>query len=217
MGLMGIILIPLVITIIGGIILFFVMPIFNKPRDKFIIWIQKIFTKKKKKRKVVISDPHKEQKLKQLIQNKFNRERSNIDPELDKNIQDIVTKFSMKGCLYSGMLLKKVTELHTDRIRKLLEARKNINKEVLLENKPITNDEEIKLAMQGLEEIAEAQKSAIFGCENVLSHMNAKDNFVRKMSQNILRILSNIQRNLTIEKDENLLLKKEIINGKIYD
>ena len=204
---MGFIL-TLVIAIISGIILFFVMPIFNKQRDEFIIWIQKIFAKKKKKRKVVISDPHKEQKLKQLIQNKFNREREKIDPELDKSIRDIMTKFSMKGSLYSGMLLKKAIELHTDRIRKLLEAKKNINKEVLLENKPITNDEEIKLAMQDLKNLAEAQKSAIFGCENVLSHMNAKDNFVREMSQNILRILSRIRRDLIIEKDENLLLKK---------
>jgi len=208
MGLMGIILISLGTTIIGGLILFFLTPIFNKQRDKFKIWMQEIFTKKKKKRKVVISDPQKEQKLKQLIQNKFNREREKIDPELDKNIQDIVTKFSHKGILYSGMLLKKATELHTDRIRKLLEAKKNINKEVLLENKPITSDEEIKLAMQDLKKIAEAQKSAIFGCENILSHMNAKDIFVRGMSQNILRILSRIRMDLIIEKDENLLLKK---------
>lgn len=186
----------------------FIMPILKKPRDKFISWIQKIFTKKKKKRKEVISDPQKEQKLKQLIQNKFNRERGNIDPILDKNIRDIMEKFGMKGLLYSSVLLKKAIELHTDRIRKLLEARKNINKEVLLENKPITSDEEIKSALQDLKKIAEAQKSAIFGCENVLNRMNAKDNFVKEMSQNISQILSNIQRDLTIERDENLLLKK---------
>jgi hypothetical protein len=209
MGWIGIVLISIGATIIGGLILSFIMPILKKPRDKFISWIQKIFTKKKKKRKEVISDPQKEQKLKQLIQNKFNRERGNIDPELDKNIRDIMEKFGMKGLLYSSVLLKKAIELHTDRIRKLLEAKKNINKEVLLENKPITSDEEIKLALQDLKKIAEAQKSAIFGCENVLNRMNAKDNFVKEMSQNISQILSNIQRDLTIEKDENLLLKKK--------
>ncbi|MBA7661750.1 hypothetical protein ES703_69770 [subsurface metagenome] len=97
---MGIILISLGATIIGGIILFFVMPILKKPRDKFITWIQKIFPKKKKKREAIISDPDKEQKLKQLIQNKFNREREKIDSELDKNIGNIMTKFAHKGTLY---------------------------------------------------------------------------------------------------------------------
>jgi hypothetical protein len=156
MGWMGIVLISIGATIIGGLILSFIMPILKKPRDKFISWIQKIFTKKKKKRKEVISDPQKEQKLKQLIQNKFNREREKIDSELDKSLGNIMEKFGHKGILYSGMFLKKAIELHTDRIYKLILARKNINQEVLLENKPITSDEEIKLAMQGLEEIAEA-------------------------------------------------------------
>jgi hypothetical protein len=205
---MGIILISLGATIIGGIILFFVMPILKKPRDKFITWIQKIFPKKKKKREAIISDPDKEQKLKQLIQNKFNREREKIDSELDKSLADIMEKFGHRGILTSGMFVKKAIELHTDRIYKLLEVRKNINKEVLLENKPITSDEEITLAMQDLEEIAEAQKSVIFRCENVLNQMNEKDYFVRRMSENISTILSDIRRDLTIEKDENLLLKK---------
>ena len=209
---MGIIL-TLVIGIIVGIILIFLTPIFNKPRDKFITWIQKIFSKKK--RKIVLNDLHKEQKLKNLIQNKFSREKEKIDPELNKNIRDIVTKFSHKGSPYSGMLLKKAIELHTDRAHKLLEARKNINREVLLNNKPITSDEEIELAMQDLEKIAVALKFDIFGCENVLYRMNATNNFRRVMSQNISRILSDIQRDLTIEKDENLLLKKRGLNFNI--
>jgi len=129
MGWMGIVLISIGATIIGGIILFFIMPIFNKPRDKFITWIQKIFTKKKKKRKVVISDLEKKQKLKNLIQVKYSREKEKIDPELNKNIRDIMEKFSMKGILYSSPFLKKAIELHTDRSHKLLEARKNINRE----------------------------------------------------------------------------------------
>jgi len=204
---MGIIL-TLGISIIAGIILIFLTPILKKPRDKFNTWIQKIFPKKKKKRKPIISDPDKEQKLKQLIQIKFGRERDKIDPELDKNIQDIMTKFAHKGTLHSGMFLKKAIELHTDRIYKLLLAKKNINQEVLLDDKPITSDEEIKLAMQDLEEIAEAQKSVMFRCENVLNRQREKDYFVRRMSENISTILSNIQRDLTIERDENLLLKR---------
>lgn len=208
MGLMGIVLISLGATIIGGIILFFILPIFNKPRDKFITWIQKIFTKKKKKRKVVISDSEKKQKLKNLIQIKFSREKEKIDLELNKNMRDIMEKFSMKGIPHSIPFLKKAIELHTNRTHKLLEARKNINREVLLDNKPITSNEEIELAMQDLEKIAVAQKFEIFGCDNVLYQMNAKDNFLKEMDKNISRILSNIQRDLIIEKDENLLLKK---------
>ena len=205
---MGIILISLCTTIIGGLILFFVMPIFNKQRDKFIIWIQKIIPKEKKKRKVVINDSHKEQKLKQLIQNKFNREREKIDSELDKNIGNIMEKFGHKGILYSGMFVKEAIELHTNRIWKLLLARESINREVLLENKPIESDKEIELAMQGLEEIAEVQKSVIFRCENILNRMNEKDYFVRRMTENRSTLLSDIRRNLSIDKDENLLLKK---------
>ncbi len=205
---MGIILISLCTTIIGGLILFFVMPIFNKQRDKFIIWIQKIIPKEKKKRKVVINDSHKEQKLKQLIKNKFNREREKIDSELDKNIGNIMEKFGHKGILYSGMFVKEAIELHTNRIWKLLLARESINRKVLLENKPIESDKEIELVMQDLEEIAEAQKSVIFRCENVLNRMNEKDYFVRRMSENRSTILSDIRRNLSIDKDENLLLKK---------
>ncbi len=204
---MGIIL-TLGITIIGGIILFFIIPIFNKPRDKFIKWIQKIFTKKKKKEKVAISDPDKEQKLKQLIQNKFNREREKIDSELDKNIGNIMEKFGHKGALHSGTFVREAIELHTNRIWKLLLVRESINREVLLENKPIESDKEIELAMQGLEEIAEVQKSVIFRCENVLNRMNEKDYFVRRMSENRSTILSDIRRNLSNDKDENLLLKK---------
>jgi hypothetical protein len=182
--------------------------ILKKPRDKFIKWIQKIFTKKKKKTKAVMSDLDKEQKLKQLIQNKFNREREKIDSELDKNIGNIMEKFSMKGIPYSSPFLKEAIELHSLRIFKLLLARESINREVLLENKPIESDKEIELAMQDLEEIAEAQKSVIFRCENVLNRMNEKDYFVRRMSENRTTILSDIRRNLTIDKDENLLLKK---------
>ena len=205
---MGIILISLGTTIIGGLILFFLTPIFNKQRDKFKIWIQKIFTKKKKKRKEVISDPQKKQKLKQLIQNKFNREREKIDSELDKNIGNIMEKFGHKGTLYSGTFVREAIELHTNRIWKLLLVKENINREVLLENKPIESDKEIELAMQDLEEIAEVQKSVIFRCENVLNQMNEKDYFVRRMSENRSTILSDIRRNLSIDKDENLLLKK---------
>lgn len=204
---MGIIL-TLVIGIIVGIILIFLTPILKKPRDKFITWIQKIFAKKKKKIKVVVNDSEKEQKLKNLIQNKFNREREKIDSELDKNIGNIMEKFGHKGALTSGMFLTKAIELHSLRIFKLLLARESINREVLLENKPIESDKEIELAMQDLEEIAEAQKSVIFRCENVLNRMKEKDYFVRRMSENRTTILSDIRRNLTIDKDENLLLKK---------
>lgn len=206
MGLMGIILISLGTTIIGGLILFFLTPIFNKPRDKFRIWIQKIFSKKK--RKIVINDIHKEQKLKQLIQNKFNRKKEKIDSELDKNIGNIMTKFGHKEILNSGMFVKEAIELHSNRIYKLLIARESINREVLLENKPIESDKEIELAMQGLEEIAEAEKSVIFRCENMLNRMNEKDYFVRRMSENRSTILSDIRWNLSNDKDENLLLKK---------
>ena len=106
MGLMGIIDNPLFIAIIAGLILFILTGILKKPRDKFIKWIQKIFTKKKKKTKAVMSDPDKEQKLKQLIQNKFNRKREKIDSELDKNIGNIMEKFGHKGNLYSGTFLR---------------------------------------------------------------------------------------------------------------
>ncbi len=205
MGWMGIVLTS-VIGIIVGIILIFLTPILKKPRDKFITWIQKIFAKKK--REVVISDLEKKQKLKNLIQVKYSREKEKFDPELNKNIRDIMEKFSMNGILYSSPFLKKVIELHTDRSHKLLEARKNINREVLLKNKTITSDEEIKLAMQDLEKIAVAMKFEIFGCDNVLYQMNAKDSFLKEMDKNISRILSDIRRDLTIEKDENLLLKK---------
>ncbi len=206
MGWMGIVLISIGATIIGGLILSFIMPILKKPRDKFIAWIQKIFTKKK--RKEVISDPNKEQKLKQLIQNKFNIKREKIDSELDKNIGNIMEKFGHKENLYSGTFVKEAIELHTNRIWKLLIARESINREVLLENKPIESDKEIELAMQGLEEIAEAEKSVIFRCENMLNRMNEKDYFVRRMSENRSTILSDIRRNLSNDKDENLLLKK---------
>ena len=205
MGLMGIIL-TLVIGIIVGIILFFLLPFLKKPRDKFITWIQKIFPKKK--REAIISDSEKKQKLKQLIQNKFNRKKEKIDSELDKNIGNIMEKFGHKEILYSGMFVKEAIELHTNRIWKLLLARESINREVLLENKPIESDKEIELAMQDLEEIAEAQKSVIFRCENVLNRMNEKDYFVRRMSENRSTILSDIRRNLSIDKAENLLLKK---------
>ena len=207
MGWMGIIL-TLVIGIIVGIILIFLTPILKKPRDKFIKWIQKISPKKKKKRKVVISNSEKKQKLKQLIQNKFNREREKIDSELDKNIGNIMEKFSMKGIPYSSPFVREAIELHSLRIWKLLLVRESINREVLLENKPIESDKEIELAMQDLEEIAEAQKSVIFRCENVLNRMNEKDYFIRRMSENRTTILSDIRRNLTIEKDENLLKKR---------
>ena len=200
----------LVVALIVGIILFFVTAILKKPRDKFIKWVQKIFTKKK--REAVIVDLDKEQKLKQLIQNKFNREREKIDSELDKNIGNIMEKFGHKGNLCSGMFVKEAIELHTNRIWKLLLVRESINREVLLENKQIESDKEIELAMQDLEEIAEAQKSVIFRCENVLNRMNEKDYFVRRMSENRSTILSDIRRNLIIKKDENLLLKKGKIN-----
>ncbi len=206
MGLMGIIDNPLFIAIIAGLILFILTGILKKPRDKFIKWVQKIFTKKK--REAIISDSEKKQKLKQLIQNKFNREREKINSELDKNIGNIMEKFSHKGALYSGRFVREAIELHTIRIWKLLLVRASINREVLLENKPIESDKEIELAMQGLEEIAEAQKSVIFRCENVLNRMNEKDYFVRRMSENRTTILSDIRRNLSIDKDENLLLKK---------
>jgi hypothetical protein len=206
MGWMGIVLISIGATIIGGIILSFIMPILKKPRDKFIKWIQKIFTKKK--REAVTVDLNKEQKLKQLIQNKFNREREKIDSELDKNIGNIMEKFAHKGTLTSGMFVKEAIYLHSDRIFKLLLSRASINREVLLENKPIESDKEIELAMQDLEEIAEAQKSVIFRCENILNRMNEKDYFVRRMSENRTTILSDIERYLINEKDENLLLKK---------
>jgi hypothetical protein len=205
---MGIIDNPLFIAIIAGLILFILTGILKKPRDKFIKWIQKIFTKKKKKTKAVMSDLDKEQKLKQLIQNKFNRKREKIDSELDKNIGNIMEKFGHKGNLYSGTFVKEAIELHTNRIWKLLLAREIINREVLLENKPIESDKEIELVMQGLEEIAEVQKSVIFRCENVLNRMNEKDYFVRRMSENRSTLLSDIRRNLSIDKDENLLLKK---------
>ena len=205
---MGIIDNSLFIAIIAGLILFILTGILKKPRDKFIKWIQKIFAKKKKKEKVAISGPDKEQKLKQLIQNKFNREREKIDSELDKNIGNIMERFGHKGNLYSGMFVKEAIELHTNRIWKLLLARESINREVLLENKPIESDKEIELAMQDLEEIAEVQKSVIFRCENVLNRMNEKDYFVRRMSENRSTILSDIRRDLIIDKDENLLLKK---------
>jgi hypothetical protein len=117
-------------------------------------------------------------------------------------------KFDHKGTLNSGMFVKEAIELHTLRIFKLLLARESINREVLLENKPIESDKEIELAMQGLEEIAEVQKSVIFRCENVLNRMNEKDYFVRRMSENRSTILSDIRRNLSIDKEENLLLKK---------
>jgi len=205
MGLMGIIL-TLVIGIIVGIILFFLLPFLKKPRDKFITWIQKIFPKKK--REAIISDSEKKQKLKQLIQNKFNRKREKIDSELDKNIGNIMEKFGHEGNLYSGTFLREAIELHTNRIWKLLLARESINREVLLENKPIESDKEIELAMQDLEKIAEVQKSVIFRCENMLNRMNEKDYFIRRMSENRSTILSDIRRNLSIDKDENLLLKK---------
>jgi len=172
-------------------------------------WTKKLFSRKKKKEKKVIHDPKKRPDLNRLVQLKWGREREIIDQELNKNIRNVMEEFSMKGLLYSGPFLVKAVELHTERIRKLLEARKTINKEVLLNKKPIENDQDIKLAMKDLERIAEAQKFVIFACENALDHPRGKDNFRRKMSENIARLLSNIHRDLVIEKDENLLLKKE--------
>lgn len=199
------------VSIIAGIILFFILPFFKKPRDRFIAWIKKKFVRKKKEKKVVIIDPNKDQKLEQLAQRKFNKERENIDPELNKNIRDVMKKFSINGILYSGMFFSKAVELHAERIHKLLEARKTINREVFLNNIPIENNKEIEIAMRDLEKIAEAQKTAIFGCAHIFNQ-SEKNNFVREMSWNIARILSNIRRDLAIEKDENLLLRREETN-----
>lgn len=197
--------VSIIASIIASTILFFILPFFNKPRDKFIAWVQQKNTKKKAKKKVVISNPHNGQ-LKQLAQHKYNRERENIDSELNKNIRNVMEEFSRNGLLHSGMFFTKAIELHTARLCKLLEARKNINKEVLLKNKQLESNEEIEIAMQDLERIAESQKSIIFGCEHVFNQ-NKKNSFVQEMSMNIARFLSNIRRDLIIEKDENLLLK----------
>ena len=194
-------------AIIAPIILFFILPFFNKPRDKFIAWVQAKISKKPTERISIVSDPQIGPELIQLAQQKYNREREKIDPELNKNIRIAIEEFSRNGILHSGMFFTKVVELHTDRLFKLLEARKNINQEVLLQNKQIKSDKDIEVAMQDLERIAEAQKSAIFGCEHIFNQ-NEKNSFVQEMSKNIARILSNIRRDLNIEKNENLLLRK---------
>lgn len=205
---MGIIIISIFATIIGGIVLFFILDFFKKPRDEFTAWVQKRFRKKKKERKIVISDQNREQKLKQLAQHKFNRGREEIDQELNNMIRISMERFSRSGTLHSGMFFTRAIELHTDRIRKLLKLRTTINRDVLLNDRPIEKNGDIELAMHSLKRIAEAQKSAIFGCEHVFNQ-NEKNNFVREMSKNISQILSNIRRDLFIEKDENLLLKNE--------
>lgn len=51
--------------------------------------------------------------------------------------------------------------------------------------------------------------ASIYGCENIFVRMKNKDSFVKKMSWEVEKILSNIRRDLFIEKDENLLLRKK--------
>lgn len=154
---MGIIIIPLCVTIVGGIILFFLSDFFNKPRDKFTAWIQQKSRRKKKRKKANTIDPNKDQKLKQLAQQKFKRGREEIDRELNKAIRDNMEKYSMDGMLYSGPFLRKAVELHSYRILRLCEQKKAIDIEVFLNSEPMKSNEEIEFIMKDLEEIAWAQ------------------------------------------------------------
>lgn len=140
----------------------------------------------------------------------FNEKRGEIEKDISSKLKAKAELFSHKGKLHSGMFLKEAIELHTERIKRFLESRLEINREVFLRNQPVKTEHEIKLLLKNLHEIAEPQKSVILSpLESVLGRMREKEKFKEAVRKKIKIMLSQIHRVLIIEKDKQILLSKK--------
>ena len=148
-------------------------------------------------------------KLERLAQSMFNEKREEIEKEIITKLKAKAELFSHKGALHSGRFLKEATELHTERIRRFLESRLNIDKEVFLRNQPVKTEDEIKLLLKNLQKIAVLQKSVILSpADTVLVRMKEKEKFIEAVRRKVEMIFARIRRSLMIEKDKQILLTK---------
>lgn len=154
-------------------------------------------------------------KLERLAQSMFNEKREEIEKDIISKLKAKAALFAHKDTLYSGKFLKEAIELHTERIRRFLESRLNIDREVFLRNQPVKTEDEIKLLLKNLHEIAEPQKSVILSpVDPVLVRMREKEKFKEAVRKKIEMIFVRIRRSLTIEKDKHILLDKKEIEKK---
>jgi len=157
-----------------------------------------------------------QKELERLAQAMFNEKRGEIEKDISSKLKAKAELFSHKGSLHSGTFLKEATKLHTERIKRFLESRLEIDREVFLRNQPVKTEDEIKLLLKKLNEIAEAQKSAILSpVESILVRMTEKEKFIEAVRRKVEMILVQIQRRLKIEKDKQILLGKKEIEKKI--
>ena len=148
-------------------------------------------------------------KLERLAQSMFNEKREEIEKDIISKLKATAALFSHKGSLHSGMFLKEATELHEERIKRFLESRLNIDREVFLRNQPVKTEEEMKLLLKNLHEIAEPQKSAILSpVDTVLVRMKEKEKFIEAVRRKVEMIFARIRRSLIIEKEKQILLTK---------
>jgi len=151
-----------------------------------------------------------QKRLEQLAQLKFNRERAIIEVDIREKLRKTMESFAHRNMLHSGRFEVEARKLHVERIKRFLEAMLNIDMEIFLRKKPITSDNDINFLTERLKKIANAQKSVIFsGVENVISN---KRHFLVSIEKEVSGILTNIKRDLSIKKEEQILLgRKETV------
>lgn len=157
----------------------------------------------------------KQSELERLAQDMFNIEREEIEKAVDSELKDIIESLTSGGIVHTSKLFRDGIELHAKRIRTFFDLRMQIDREVFLSNQPIKTDDDIKILLKHLKDIAEPQKKAILSpIEPWLSKIGGESKFLGAINTKVDSILNQIQRELRIEKDKNILLRKEEIEKK---
>lgn len=150
-----------------------------------------------------------QEQLKRLAQAMFNQGREEIEEEIKTKVNALINDCVKTHSIYTSRIFREGAELHTERIRRLLELKLCVDREIFLGNQPIKSESEMQLLFEPLPKIANAQVEAILNpIERYLPTTDERRKFREAVRRKVEQIINKIYRRLEIEKDKNIYLKK---------
>ena len=178
-----------IVTIVGGIVAA------TKVGRK---WAKSVWTIKIRRKWII-------KKLSKLSDEKYAIEKNKIDKEIPLQEANLKEKAGLRGLRYSSPLARELLELNLTSVKKKIETRLNLDKEIIFSGNNVKTNGDTHLLMERLRVVADAEKMTLK--EKIIlvykeCHANGLiDADMRKIDQEIETLLKEIQTNLLIEKE----------------
>lgn len=140
-----------------------------------------------------------------LADEKYAIEKNKIDKEIPLQEANLKEKAGLRGLRYSSPLARELLELNLVSVKKKIETRLNLDKEIIFSGNNVKTDGDTHLLMERLRVVADAEKMTLK--EKIVlvyreCHANGLiDADMRKIGQEIETLLKEIHTNLLIEKE----------------